>query len=65
MYVRIETSDSNTNKNYQVEISNNGNVPTEEPKETGGLMNLRHLIEEEGGSMEIKWQKEYILIVAF
>ena len=65
MYVRIETSDSNANKKYQVEISNNGNVPTEEPKETGGLMNLRHLIEEEGGSMEIKWQKEYILIVAF
>ena len=47
----------------RIEISNNGKQPTSQPSESGGLVNLRKQIEEQGGSMDIEWENGYKLII--
>lgn len=47
--VKIESLD----KTFVIEITNNGEPPEEDIKETGGLLSLRHMTENLGGDMTI------------
>ena len=47
--VKIESID----KTFVIEITNNGEPPEEDIKETGGLLSLRHMTENLGGDMTI------------
>ena len=47
------------------EITNNGNQPDGEIKETGGLKNLRSTVESAGGVMTIETKPRFLLILRF
>lgn len=45
------------------ELSNNGHSPAGEIRETGGLKNLRHMVESAGGDMKIESMPRFVLRV--
>lgn len=47
----------------KVELMNNGTLPENNIQETGGLKNLRHMVESEGGNMTIESRPRFILRV--
>lgn len=49
----------------EVFITNNGNAPGGSIHETGGLKNLRKMVEERGGSMQIKSSPVFVLHLCF
>lgn len=54
-----------TEENTEVFITNNGNAPGGSIHETGGLKNLRKMVEERGGSMQIKSSPVFVLHLCF
>ncbi len=54
-----------TEENTEVFITNNGNAPGGSIHETGGLKNLRKMVEERGGSMQIKSIPVFVLHLCF
>lgn len=54
-----------TVENTEVFITNNGNAPGGSIHETGGLKNLRKMVEERGGSMQIKSSPVFVLHLCF
>lgn len=54
-----------TEENTEVFITNNGNAPGGSIHETGGLKNLRKMMEERGGSMQIKSSPVFVLHLCF
>ena len=54
-----------TEENTEVFITNNGNAPSGSIHETGGLKNLRKMVEERGGSMQIKSSPVFVLHLCF
>ncbi|MEE0398218.1 MAG: hypothetical protein UDQ92_08700, partial [Lachnospiraceae bacterium] len=54
-----------TEENTEVFITNNGNAPGGSIHETGGLKNLRKMVEERGGSMQIKSNPVFVLHLCF
>lgn len=54
-----------TEENTEVFITNNGNAPGGNIHETGGLKNLRKMVEERGGSMQIKSSPVFVLHLCF
>lgn len=54
-----------TVENTEVFITNNGNTPGGSIHETGGLKNLRKMVEERGGSMQIKSSPVFVLHLCF
>ena len=54
-----------TEENTEVFITNNGNAPGGSVHETGGLKNLRKMVEERGGSMQIKSSPVFVLHLCF
>jgi len=48
---------------YRAVITNNGEPPTDEVAETGGLADLRHQIENAGGSMHVQSLPQFALTV--
>lgn len=54
-----------TEENTEVFITNNGNAPGGSIHETGGLKNLRKMVEERGGSMQIKSGPVFVLHLCF
>ena len=54
-----------TEENTKVFITNNGNAPGGSIHETGGLKNLRKMVEERGGSMQIKSSPVFVLHLCF
>lgn len=54
-----------TEENTEVFITNNGNAPGGSIHETGGLKNLRKMVEERGGSMQIKSSPVFVLHLRF
>ena len=61
LYMNI-TSDASS---LTAEITNNGNQPDGEIKETGGLKNLRSTVESAGGVMTIETKPRFRLILRF
>lgn len=57
LYIKIEESDTG----FRVEITNNGKKPESEITERGGLLLLRTLVEDHGGTMEIDWIPCFVL----
>ncbi|MGN1433886.1 MAG: sensor histidine kinase [Ruminococcus sp.] len=47
------------------EITNNGTQPDGEIKETGGLKNLRHMVESAGGFMTVETKPQFRLVLRF
>ena len=60
--VYINTTQDETE--YHVTFRNNGNAPEGRIAETGGLKNLRNLVERSGGSMEVKSEPEFVLTIS-
>ena len=60
--VYIETIDEDTE--YRVTFRNNGMPPESAISETGGLKNLRSLVERAGGSMKIGYDPEFELMIS-
>ena len=54
-----------TEEKTEVFITNNGNAPGGSIHETGGLKNLRKMVEERGGSMQIKSSPVFVLHLCF
>lgn len=54
-----------TEENTEVFVTNNGNAPGGSIHETGGLKNLRKMVEERGGSMQIKSSPVFVLHLCF
>lgn len=54
-----------TEENTEVFITNNGNAPGGSIHETGGLKNLRKMVEERGRSMQIKSSPVFVLHLCF
>lgn len=54
-----------TEENTEVFITNNGNAPGGSIHETGGLKNLRKMVEERRGSMQIKSSPVFVLHLCF
>lgn len=54
-----------TEENTEVFIMNNGNTPGDSIHETGGLKNLRKMVEERRGSMQIKSSPVFVLRLCF
>lgn len=54
-----------TEENTEVFITNNGNAPGGSIHETGGLKNLRKMVVERGGSMQIKSSPVFVLHLCF
>lgn len=59
LYVKI----FNSSTEIIAEIRNNGKAPVHTVKESGGLLNLRHIVERAGGRMEIKSTPQFVLRV--
>ena len=59
--VYIETTSDDTE--YRVAFRNNGMPPESRISETGGLGNLRNLVERSGGSMEIFYDPVFELVI--
>lgn len=57
MWVDILTDESN----ISVRLSNDGRKPSGQIKETGGLLNLRNMVEAAGGRMTVDRIPEFIL----
>ena len=57
MWVDIITDESN----MSVRLSNDGRKPSGQIKETGGLLNLRNMVEAAGGRMIIERTPEFVL----
>lgn len=57
LYVKV----SEESGDYRIQFSNNGEPPASAVSETGGLKNLRTLVEYSGGTMEIVSSPEFIL----
>ena len=57
LYVDIRSVDSE----FIITLHNNGEQPTDSIKETGGLLSLRSLVEQENGKMNIELKPEYHL----
>lgn len=52
-----------SDRNIMAELSNNGHSPAGEIRETGGLKNLRHMVESAGGDMKIESMPRFVLRV--
>lgn len=61
LHIRI----NQTNDTYHVILTNNGEVPKREIRETGGLKYLRKMVEGEQGTMEIHWTPRFMLALTF
>lgn len=61
LFITIHDMEENT----EVFITNNGNAPSGSIHETGGLKNLRKMVEERGGSMQIKSSPVFVLHLCF
>lgn len=61
LFITIHDMEENT----EVFITNNGNAPGGSIHETGGLKNLRKMVEERGGSMQIKSSPVFVLHLCF
>lgn len=61
LFITIHDTEDNT----EVFITNNGNAPGGSIHETGGLKNLRKMVEERGGSMQIKSSPVFVLHLCF
>ena len=59
VYVAIETNQ----KEYHIQITNDGDIPSENAKEGGGLSALRKAIEAEGGNMKTIFKPAFCLLV--
>jgi signal transduction histidine kinase len=65
-YARATELEANVFENetgYTVMIYNNGQPPEREIREGGGLTNLRHRIETEGGRMLVQSFPEFALVI--
>lgn len=60
LYVRVREEDGD----YHISLTNNGAPPASEVREKGGLKNLRTLVENSGGTMEIESSPEFILKIS-
>ena len=60
VYVAIETKQ----KEYHIQITNDGDIPSENAKEGGGLSALRKAIEAEGGNMKTIFKPAFCLLVS-
>ena len=49
----------------RIEISNNGKQPSGQLNESGGLANLRGVVEEQGATMELQWEDGFKLIICY
>ncbi len=47
----------------KISISNNGNPPEKEIVESGGLLNLRHLVERSSGTMKVESKPGFLLTI--
>lgn len=61
LYLNIKSSDTS----LTAEITNNGEQPKGEIKETGGLKNLRHTAESAGGAMTVESTPRFLLRLDF
>lgn len=59
LYCSIYSKDTGV----MVELMNNGMLPEKNIQETGGLKNLRHMVESAGGNMTIKSMPRFVLHV--
>lgn len=57
VYVKIQEKDAVLN----IQLTNNGKPPSQIVKETGGLSNLRKIIETAGGTMKIESEPHFVL----
>lgn len=57
LHIRINQK----NDTYHVILTNNGEVPKSEIRETGGLKYLRKMVEDEQGTMKIQWTPRFVL----
>ena len=49
----------------RIEISNNGKQPSGQLSESGGLANLRGVVEEQGATMELQWEGGFKMIICY
>lgn len=47
--------------NISAQLTNDGRKPTDQIKETGGLLNLRKMVEKAGGKMKVESMPEFVL----
>ncbi len=59
VYIRI----AERGKRYDITITNNGSVPTEQIKEGSGLTSLRRSIESAGGEMHTSYKPRFALLI--
>lgn len=56
---------SSDDEAFKVELTNTGKVPDGEIQESGGLKNLRHIVERAGGTMTIEGKPKFMLKLEF
>lgn len=60
---RVRVTISEDGQQVQARYTNNGAAPESEIAETGGLRSLRALVEQGGGTMEIRWKGGFLLMI--
>ena len=58
-YIKVREKDGKCILHF----TNNGKPPAEKIKETGGLKNLRAMVEREGGTMEIRTEPGFVMVL--
>lgn len=61
---RVRVTISEDGQQVQARYTNNGAAPESEIAETGGLRSLRALVEQGGGTMEIRWKGGFLLMIS-